>query len=358
MCRNPPPKVNRSVDSQLLSLLQACKDDLESDAQRLILADWLDDHGDEDRARFVRWQCGVGDDVELDRVINASQLKQWQGDTRGNWLRGLFVWEAQPSNLRTFLTSPRQKHIRPWTCGVRLARVKRAALAGLPSVLADFARLELPRLEIGGYLRGDGVRVLADAPHLTDLVSLSFGTGTFHHHANRIDRGGYDANRIGLDGLHALNESRCLTRLTSLDLANNGLDAEGVHILAQRAQPVKLVSLVLRDNKIGDEGVRALAESPAMSDLVSLDLRFTDIGPEGVKALINSPYLTSLIFLDLSSNDITGEGAMALVESTRLAKLSCLVLWGSVPFEEEVEEKVYERLLCERFGAVYRWANG
>src|SRR5687768_11603514 len=50
----PPPR------PELLALLQAARDHPTPDAPRLVLADWLEEHGDEsDRARaaFIRLQC-------------------------------------------------------------------------------------------------------------------------------------------------------------------------------------------------------------------------------------------------------------------------------------------------------------
>src|SRR5262249_10077027 len=51
MARRPRP--------ELLSLLAACKDSPKEDAPRLVLADWLAEHGDEHdaaRAEFIRLQ--------------------------------------------------------------------------------------------------------------------------------------------------------------------------------------------------------------------------------------------------------------------------------------------------------------
>ena len=49
MARRPRP--------ELLALLRVCKDNLEEDAPRLVLADWLAEHGDEHdaaRAELIR----------------------------------------------------------------------------------------------------------------------------------------------------------------------------------------------------------------------------------------------------------------------------------------------------------------
>jgi uncharacterized protein (TIGR02996 family) len=48
----------RALDTQLASLLQGCKEEPGDVARRLVLADWLDDHGEPGRALLVRRQCG------------------------------------------------------------------------------------------------------------------------------------------------------------------------------------------------------------------------------------------------------------------------------------------------------------
>src|SRR5262245_61763086 len=45
--------------SDLLTLLNACKDEPADDGPRLILADWLEEHGESDRAEFIRLQLAL-----------------------------------------------------------------------------------------------------------------------------------------------------------------------------------------------------------------------------------------------------------------------------------------------------------
>src|SRR5262245_41227666 len=46
-----------ALESTLAGLLATCKALPEDDTPRLVLADWLDDHGEEARAELVRLQC-------------------------------------------------------------------------------------------------------------------------------------------------------------------------------------------------------------------------------------------------------------------------------------------------------------
>src|SRR4051812_46037564 len=49
------------MDPTLAALLRACKDEPFDDVRRLVLADWLEEHGDPDRAEFVRLQLALHD---------------------------------------------------------------------------------------------------------------------------------------------------------------------------------------------------------------------------------------------------------------------------------------------------------
>jgi uncharacterized protein (TIGR02996 family) len=55
---------------QVLEMLQDAKEHPEQDGPRLVLADWLEDHGDQDRADFIRCQCLL--------AVAASELAEGQ----------------------------------------------------------------------------------------------------------------------------------------------------------------------------------------------------------------------------------------------------------------------------------------
>jgi uncharacterized protein (TIGR02996 family) len=60
----------RSSDPEYLSLLAAVLDEPGDDLPRLVMADWLDEHGESERAEFIRIQC------ELAPFPNASDTPQ------------------------------------------------------------------------------------------------------------------------------------------------------------------------------------------------------------------------------------------------------------------------------------------
>ena len=86
-----------SVVPQLLALLQACKEDPANDEPRLVLADWLEEHDDSDRALLIRRQCGrtLVVDAPTQQELLQAPSPRWLGPLRplpGTWMinHGLF----------------------------------------------------------------------------------------------------------------------------------------------------------------------------------------------------------------------------------------------------------------------------
>src|SRR3954452_9086932 len=80
----------------LRSLLAAAKAEPHDDSPRLVLADWLDDHGEACRAEFVRLQLrlspgptplGEGERSDLER-----RCRRLVGRRGGCWLGPLWRW--------------------------------------------------------------------------------------------------------------------------------------------------------------------------------------------------------------------------------------------------------------------------
>jgi uncharacterized protein (TIGR02996 family) len=85
-----------ATSPQILALLQAAKEAPEDDTPRLVLADWLEEYGDADRAEFIRLQLRLApgqpnaDDACRER---AQQLLNRHG---GAWLGPLWRWWLSP----------------------------------------------------------------------------------------------------------------------------------------------------------------------------------------------------------------------------------------------------------------------
>jgi uncharacterized protein (TIGR02996 family) len=79
------------------AFIQAIAENLYDDTPRLIFADWLEDHGQEERARFIRVQCELEpmrDQYEIDRAAELhrredellqTHQKEWLGQMPERW---------------------------------------------------------------------------------------------------------------------------------------------------------------------------------------------------------------------------------------------------------------------------------
>jgi uncharacterized protein (TIGR02996 family) len=338
----------------------------EDDSVRLIYADWLQDHGEQDRAEFIRLQCERarrGPDappekreetlLKKHRVAWEKEIPAW-ARRQVRFERGFIVHiqctardflagsdglfrraPVQSIEFRTYSERTRElaacpelsrlreltfdgwhgDHLRP---GGARAFFRSPHLAGLRvlnlaasrlgptgiQALADCPHLAgLTRLELNGNDLGPkGAAALAGSSHLTSLTHLNLGY-----------------NRIGDRGFAALASSPTLRRLTDLEVWDNALTDRSTQALAEA--PWMLTSLSLARNPIGNAGARWLASSKHLSHLTTLVLSETYLTAAGVRALAGSPHLAGLQQFDLEDNPLGDEGALALAASPHLGSL-------------------------------------
>src|SRR5579872_1614374 len=205
------------------ALFAAILDAPDDDAPRLVYADWLDEHGQPERAEFIRVQ------IERARLLadnpRAEALKKrekvlWEAHGDG-WRKELPVW-ARPRCLyeRGFATAV-QARARDFLKGaaglLRRAPVRRVELRNLDDALAAAvaASPALGRLSAFGVyfsnLTGAGWRALLSAPGLGNVTALDLGGGAF-----------------GPAEASALASSPHLRRLTSLVLRGGRLGDLGL----------------------------------------------------------------------------------------------------------------------------------
>ena len=121
--------------TELLALLQAAKEQPEDNSVRLILADWLEEHGDGHRAEFLRLQCASTPGSTLSKEESSKareRIGELLGRFGGAWLGSL--WQHGGSWHRGFLS-------------VELARQR--VPAGLDEMLPwiDSLHIEVPGRE-------------------------------------------------------------------------------------------------------------------------------------------------------------------------------------------------------------------
>jgi uncharacterized protein (TIGR02996 family) len=334
------------------------------DVSRLVYADWLDEHGQPERADFIRLQCRLASLPEGDphREELARQGQKLLDAHQDAWLAALPEWARRgtpagsaPVFRRGFVAEVEVSALdlaggaeQLW----RAAPVEAVTIhhPGPESVRAlmrvpQLSRLRALTLDLSGEGVGDGAaRALADAPHLGGLTSLAvyaddLGDTGVAALAESPRLGGLaeltlDSYPFGDAALQALAASGHLAGLTRLTLRAEGYGDAGARALAASPFLRRLRVLGLNGRygggPLGDAGVEALAASPNLDNVTDLALAEHGIGDRGASALAESSRLAGLRRLDLALNQIGDAGVAALAASVHLANLSRLDLWGNV----------------------------
>jgi len=218
------------------AFLRTIYENPEDDAPRLSYADWLDEHGQTDRADFIRVQ------LELARLAEDHP--------------------RQPELLRreeTLLAAHRAE----WLGEL----LQLASDEWWPECWMFHRGLRALDLYFN-HIGDEGLRALASAPHLASLKVLKL-----------------NANDIGDGGACALASSPHLAALTELNLDGGAIGDEGARALAAAPHLATLAELDLCEHAIGDAGARALAASPHLAALSKLHLQENAITTQGKAAL-------------------------------------------------------------------------
>ncbi len=175
-----------STHPQLLALLEAAKQRPEDDGARLVLADWLEDNGQPERAEFVRLQLrlAAGKITPAGRVKLEARCDRLLEHRGGCWLGPLWCWQALRLGWRRGLLSlqlpPRfdpedLAEVLPWIDAALFAVAGLGSLRSAASVLAavgpNYAYLDL-RLALREEALLDE---LSRLPELPCLRALTFG---------------------------------------------------------------------------------------------------------------------------------------------------------------------------------------
>ena len=363
------------------------------DGPRLIYADWLDEHGQPDRAEFVRLQCALDrlpdDDPRLadvrdrERQLADTHAARWAADvaplvtgwafrrgvidsvsvTADQFLaHGATVFDLAPvrkvrfldvgEHLAAVVQSPLLRHVRELDLSGNALGDRGPTLLARSPHLGRVAALDLGFTDLGAA----GLTALADSPALGGLRSLRLN-----------DNPNLDARSI-----RALAESPHLAELVDLDLSGNGLSGADLRPLFDGPPARRLERLVLQGNRLGNDGTRdfvtslvftrmaerdglvdlrrvemgpagaqALADVLALGAVESLDLEGNPLGDAGLAALAASPYLTKVRVLGLRETRVGDDGVRALARSPLMETLRVIDLTGNF-ITEECQERLHE----------------
>lgn len=324
------------------ALRRACAASPDDDLPRLVLADWLDEYGPPDHARFVRLQVEVAkpDTAPARRhelrqtadALLAEHRADWEGPLRAlgvsqvGYDRGLPVTAVMPPNqwlvrgddlfhlapsvahLHVAPGDPHaHRHVAASTHLIRLSAITFSSAGlgdlGLRSLAANPAAVGLRQLAVRWDAVSDtGGDALADSPHLAGLERLDlFGNRLDSHAVRRLTHSPLLARLTGLDlganplgdaGAGVLASAPPRERLTALGLAHCGLGVAGLRVLMTGSGLPAVTELDLSENPLGDAGAAVLAAAPRSSRLTRLALRGTGLGPAGRRTLADSRFLT------------------------------------------------------------------
>jgi uncharacterized protein (TIGR02996 family) len=220
----------------------------DDDASRLIFADWLEDQGDAEYAKFIRIQYQLTQlaDDSAERILMENEERRLQRSLFANveksgraWLKKVpaWAWQSEPKFERGFLTSVAT------TSGVF------SKDAGKIFSQAPLEKLKLSpkRLRLESLTKCRGLEKLRSVD-LTDA-------------------------QIGEAGLRTLLELNTLTGLRHLNLMACALGPRTGAMLADSPHLTELQSLNLATNGSGEEkGIDTLARSPIFANLRELNL--------------------------------------------------------------------------------------
>jgi uncharacterized protein (TIGR02996 family) len=300
----------------------------DDDTPRLVFADWLQEHGEEKRAAFIRSQ------IDFHNRVNA--------DTEA-----AVAYQFIETSIIGYIPSIDWSKIDP-----ELAAIYTAYAAASRNSCALKPKAErVPRMkgiQFEGNDRGFLCSIIVD-----DAASLlKYGEEIFRHAPvtdvtfNFLDPS--DAREIVKRGLLArirditiwdMEEPQALAvfgshpdaaGVRSLDLMSTDEDdAELVNALIRGKHWTGLRKLVLNEigeeEEISDAQQTRLFRKPVFAGLRKLDAWDCHLGDASARA-IASGGMPELRYLDLSINDITGEGFRAIARSKGLAKLRYLDL--------------------------------
>jgi hypothetical protein len=294
------------------------------------LRPWLDEHGDSERAEFIRLQ------VELERVPVGHLPPPWlhrRGRTRDT------ARDPRRTKLARRAAALLRRNGRRWA-GPLAGQVsrdefRRGFIEAVEITAACFVRLGRGLFNLA-HIRH--VWLMAAREHLDDLLAtpaparldrLDVSWSSFAARRQwialltsprlsrlRVLRAEKSRGRAGLSDttLRALFATTQFKRLTELDLMDQGLKDRHIQVLANWGCLAKVARLDLTGSEFGVAGAQAQARSPYLRRMAELNLSHTYGRPTdaGWRALMESPNLARLTWLSINDADVGEEIERAL----------------------------------------------
>jgi uncharacterized protein (TIGR02996 family) len=330
----------------------------DDDTPRLAFADWLEEHGDGDRAEFIRVQTLSASLPEWDvrqvrlrlreRELLGRHGLEWKAELPA--IEGV-SWEDFRRGFVATATFASLAVLGERAAACRSVTPLESALVHWPrryesrKVLATVAGLR--EISINAYMIDpDEVGRLADARLLSTVCTLSVrdcGLGArglrrllASPHLGNLAALRVPHNFLGNASVAALAEAVSLHSLTEIDLTEAAsferdleepvLDAAGMAELVAWPGLARIRSLALSGNAPGLDGLRALLRSPSVANLKELALRDCDLDGRAMEEFRGAFPGLRLDVLNLGQNMLGGPGADHLAAAPCLSDLKVLAL--------------------------------
>ena len=328
------------------SLYQAILANPEDDAPRLVYADWIDEHGQPERAEFIGVQCAMARipaHTARWRPLH-DRAQRLEREWRVTWTGPVQDLALEAQLRRGFVDAVRLtvdqfkraaealvklEPVRVWTFSEVALFFGGRSFARLA---ADSSLLAVRALDTGRYQSDELVRTLATSRYLSNLRALIVpnrnpspeAIAALFAAAPRLDE--LDMSDAYAAAVRELWRRGAPARLRKLSLIRSLVTDQTATQLASSAALVRLDELRLDGNEITDRGATALAATDHLTGLRELSLAGNPIGDLGASALARSPALKTVRVLNLTDCQIDSAGAQALADSPYLDQLECLCL--------------------------------
>lgn len=223
------------------------------DLPRLVFADWLDEHGEPERAEFIRLE------IDIDRILATHQSPTEEQLTRR---RALGEWHS-----KWHAELPRIPGV-TWGKKFRRGFPADVTVSSLSAFLKQVENPEFAQVPV------DSVKVKA----------------------------------VSLDSLETFGQCEEVSRLQSLDFTGCWLGDNGIGWILTSPHLGRLT--VLRLSRVGltDTGAGLLAETPALRNLEVLEIEHNQITDVGAESIAVSRFLRKVISVRSAGNPLTGAG--------------------------------------------------
>jgi uncharacterized protein (TIGR02996 family) len=371
-------RVRKVLVNEHDALLATIATNPDEDAPRLVYADWLDEHDDPERAKFVRVQIAAhrnsdakGELTPAEVAVLAVRKRELLERNRDRWLEPVnavgtvagididfsrgFVWSVV-LEAGAFL----ERGADLWKClaGSTLQLRNVGPVAKQLSRCPHFAHVHA--LSLIDHIAPNDLRALLESPHLARLRRLALGNIRYKdQHIQllatstalpalerltlecvpitgvtlpallarlprlrnlRLSLERFDAGALP-DTLGALNPDH----FRVLDIDWTPLGTVGMRAIASAARLTGIEELWLRNCRFDAGSVAALARAAHLSRLAELSLSDA-LGAGGGTALAEWPGLRSVRALNLDGCRIEARGAVALARSPHFGRLEELHL--------------------------------